>query len=250
MLQWYNSWHFLFWFMDLEEKKNLFLAHNGELLRKITSQFLVSPQCCLKLSLNNFPTITKHYLSYVHVLTKKSERTTYLPELFIWLDYCSNGQLAIPQYIYPHNSLTRQGWHPQIFMAGTALPTVPQETSDSRVTSAGACWHEGLEDEEGMKEEMKEGDVDSLQHKPEAILIGLGNNLDSSQLWHRQCWDAQSSSLPHLLGAGVPAVLNHSTRSQAFFFFPLAFKAETSHWNKSNKSYPRSVTDMHSKIIF
>lgn len=106
-------------------------------------------------------------------------------------------------------------------MAGTALPTVPQETSDSRVTSAGACWHEGLEDEEGMKEEMKEGDVDSLQHKPEAILIGLENNLDSSQLWHRQCWDAQSSSLPHLLGAGVPAVLNHSTRSQVFgFFFP------------------------------
>lgn len=87
--------------MDLEEKKNLFLAHNGELLRKITSQFLVSPQCCLKLSLNNFPTITKHYLSYVHVLTKKSEITTYLPELFIWLDYCSNGQLAIPNIFIP-----------------------------------------------------------------------------------------------------------------------------------------------------
>lgn len=51
-------------------------------------------------------------------------------------------------------------------MAGSDLPTAPAETSDSRATSAGLRGHERLEDEERMKEEIKEGDTNTLQHKP------------------------------------------------------------------------------------
>lgn len=51
-------------------------------------------------------------------------------------------------------------------MAGSDLPTAPAETSDSRATSAGPRGHERLEDEERMKEEIKEGDTNTLQHKP------------------------------------------------------------------------------------
>lgn len=56
------------------------------------------------------------------------------------------------------------------------------------------------------------------------ILIVSGNKLDSSCAGDgAYCYD-EGSPCPKLLGAGVPAVLNHSTILHAF---SLAFKAET-----------------------
>lgn len=69
------------------------------------------------------------------------------------------------------------------------------QSSESRATSAGPCWHQRLEDEEGMKEEMKKGDADTIQHKPAQAWGSpdwLGKQSGEQAALHRECWDAQS----------------------------------------------------------
>lgn len=146
--------------------------------------------------------------------------------------------------IYSHKSLMRQGWHPQIFMAGlTCLqcPKKPLRAGLHQLVPAGVRgWRmrKGWRKDEGRR----------CWHHPAqtctTLLTGLVNNLESSQPWDRECWDAQSSSLPQLLGAGVPAVLNHSTSSQAFFCWPIKQKQVI------KKNLIPDLSGLHSEILF
>lgn len=105
-------------------------------------------------------------------------------------------------------------------MAGSDLPTAPPETSDSRVTSADPCGHERLEDEEGMKEETKEGDTDTLQHEP-AQAWGYPDCVrkqpgQQPALGQGMLGMLKSSPLPQLLGAGFLLFLTTAQTHKRF----------------------------------